>query len=116
MITKFEDIIAWQKARVFVNGIYKEFGNCKDFGFRGQILRASVSIVNNVAEGFEKRSNKELRKYLNISKGSCGEVRSMLYLASDIGYLKKEDFDILYNQTVELSKIITGFSKSLIIN
>jgi len=116
MITKFEDIIAWQKARIFINKIYKEFGKCNDFGFRDQILRASVSIMNNIAEGFKKKSNKELRKYLNISKGSCGEVRSMLYLAIDIGYLKKDDFDILYDQTIELSKIITGFNKSLSIS
>jgi four helix bundle protein len=87
-INRFEDIIAWQKARVFINNIYKIFGSCRDFGFRDQILRASISIMNNIAEGFEKRSNKELRKYLNISKGSCGEVRSMLYLAIDVGYLK----------------------------
>ena len=113
IIVRFEDIVAWQKSRDFVKLIYQIFGKTSDFGFRGQILRASVSIMNNIAEGFEKKSNKDFIKFLNISKGSCGEVRSMLYVAKDVGYLEQNTFELLYNQTVEISKILSGFIRSL---
>ncbi len=73
-ISKFEDIIAWRKAGQLTTEIYKKFSSNKDFGFRDQIQRASVSIMNNIAEGFERASNKELKYFLYIAKGSCGEV------------------------------------------
>ncbi len=110
---KFEDILAWQKAKLFVLDIYKQFKFCKDFSFKDQILRASVSIMNNIAEGFEKMSNRDFKKFLYISKGSCGEVRSMLYLAKELNYINQSSFDNLYNQSVEISKILSGFIKSL---
>lgn len=69
--------------------------------------------MNNITEGFEKKSNKGFIKCLNISKGSCGEVRSMLYVAKDVGYLDQKAFELLYNQTVEISKTISGFTRSL---
>lgn len=78
-IQKFEDILSWQKARKLTISIYKTFENSKDFGYKNQIERASVSIMNNIAKGFERKSNKEFKQYLFIAKGSCGEVRSMLY-------------------------------------
>lgn len=78
-IERFEDIIAWQKAKELSIQIYSLFAESKDFGFKDQILRASVSIMNNIAEGFERKGNKEFSHFLFIAKGSCGEVRSMLY-------------------------------------
>jgi four helix bundle protein len=72
--------------------------------------------MNNIAEGFEKRSNKDFKKYLVISKGSCGEVRSMLYLAKDFKYIDQKDFELFYGMTIEISKIISGFIKSLNLN
>ncbi len=87
VIKKFEEIISWQKARELNLIIYSHFKNSKDFGFRDQIQRASVSIMNNIAEGFERGGNKEFKNYLYISKASCAEVRSMLYLALDLGYI-----------------------------
>ncbi len=72
---RFEDIIAWQKAKDLSVMIYRLFEHSKDFGFKDQIQRASVSIMNNIAEGFERKGNKEFAYFLFISKGSCGEVR-----------------------------------------
>jgi four helix bundle protein len=112
-IEKFEDIIAWQKSRALNRFIYKFFNNVKDFSFRDQITRASISIGNNIAEGFERRTNKELRTFLFISKGSCGEVRSMLYFGYDLKYINKEDFIVCYELTIEISKMLSGFIKTL---
>lgn len=78
-IERFEDIIAWQKAKDLSVLIYKDFDNSKDFSFKDQIQRASVSVMNNVAEGFERKTNNEFKQFLFIAKGSCGEVRSMLW-------------------------------------
>ena len=76
----FEDIIAWQNAKTLTLEIYNSLISCTDYSFRDQIRRASVSIMNNIAEGFERNSDKELRYFLYIAKGSCGEVRLMIYL------------------------------------
>ena len=92
-ITNFEDIIAWQKARELTIFIYKNFSLLKDFGFRDQIQRAGVSIMNNIAEGFERGSTAELLAFLYISRGSCGETRSMLLFTErfpEAAHLKSE--------------------------
>jgi len=73
-IEKFEDILVWQKSQELIILIYGEFRNIKDYAFRDQIQRAAVSIMNNIAEGYERKGNKEFRKFLYIAKGSCGEV------------------------------------------
>jgi four helix bundle protein len=112
-IEKFEDILAWQKAKQLTVHAYRLFRNNRDFGFKDQIQRAVISIMNNIAEGFERRGDKELRNFLFIAKGSCAEVRSMLYIAFDLGYINKDDFNVLYNLTVEISKMLSGFIKSL---
>ena len=93
--------------------IYKQFGVCRDFGFRDQIQRASVSITNNIAEGFERKGDKELKKFLFIAKGSCAEVRSMLILALSLGYIEKDSYNKLYEDCIEVSKLISGFIRSL---
>ena len=112
-IEKFEDIIVWQKAKTFSINVYGTFSTNKDFGFRDQILRASVSIMNNIAEGFERRGDKEFKHFLFIAKGSCGEVRSMLYLALDLEYLDKEQYGKYYNLSVDISKLLSGLIKTL---
>lgn len=112
-IEKFEDIIAWQKSKELTIDIYRILKNNRDFGFRDQIQRASVSIMNNIAEGFERQSNKEFRQFLFIAKGSCGEVRSMLDLALELKYMTKDDFKILHNLSLEISKLLSGFIKTL---
>jgi len=110
-IDKFEDILSWQKGRELANVIYTAFEKSNDFGFKNQIERASVSIMNNIAEGFERRSNKEFRHYLFIAKGSCGEVRSMLYL--DLGKINEKEFNTFYKLSLEISKLISGLIKTL---
>jgi len=112
-IKKFEDIVAWQKSKELTKVIYKIFQNNRDFGFKDQIQRASISAMNNIAEGFERRSDKEFKHFLFIAKGSCGEVRSMLYLALEFGYITKDEFKILFKLTVDISRLIAGFIKSL---
>jgi len=112
-ITRFEEIIAWQKAKALSVGIYKAFEISKDFGFRDQIQRASVSVMNNIAEGFERQTNKEFKQYLFIAKGSCAEVRSMLYLAEELKYLEKTIQLKLSEETVEVTKILNGLIKSI---
>ena len=112
-INRFEDIKIWQKARELNLLVYKLFINNEDYRFRNQIQSASVSIMNNVAEGFERQGNKEFSKFLFISKGSSAEVRSMLYLAIDLKYISKLDFDNLYGLSEEISKMLSGFIKTL---
>lgn len=112
-IEKFEEIIAWQKAKELTFNIYRQFRCCKDFSFKDQIQRASVSIMNNIAEGFERNTNKELKNFLFISKGSCGEVRSMLYLAIEFNYITENEFKKYFDLSVEISKLLSGFIKTL---
>ena len=96
--TIFEDLIAWQKARELTKEIYRvtTAGNFeKDFCLLRQIQRASVSIMSNIAEGFDRAGRAEFHQYLAIAKGSCAEVRAQLYVANDIGYISNEELDKL---------------------
>jgi len=113
VIKRFEDIIAWQKAEVLTLEIYQTFKTNRDFSFRDQVQRASVSIMNNIAEGFERHSDAELRQFLYISKGSCGEVRSMLTIALKLQYINEKQFKSMYDNAVEISKTLSGLIKSL---
>ena len=112
-IERFEDIIAWKKAKDLTILIYNIFINSKDFGFKDQIQRASVSIMNNIAEGFERRTNNEFRQFLFYAKGSCGEVRSMLLLSLELNKINKTDFQVTYQMSEEISKILSGLIKTL---
>lgn len=110
-VERFEDLIAWQKARQLTSEIYRitmhgEFA--KDFGLRDQIRRAAVSVMSNIAEGFDRGSRGEFHPFLVVAKTSCAEVRSQLYVAQDIGYINQETFDIVNSNTSELSRIIGG--------
>ena len=111
-IAKFEDIVAWQKARELTKEVYKctrtgEFA--RDYGLRDQIRRASVSVMANIAEGFERGGDKEFVQFLSTSKGSCGEVKSHLYAALDQSYITTPAFDQLYGQASEVSRLLSGF-------
>lgn len=112
-IQSFEDIKAWQKAKNLTISIYKLFSNSKDYRFRDQIQSASVSIMNNIAEGFERKGDKDFSRFLVIAKGSCGEVRSMLYLALELGYIAKEDFEAIHSESIQISKMLSGFISKL---
>jgi len=107
----FEDLIAWQKARLLSREIYKVTRTAKfskDFPLVDQIRRAAISILSNVAEGFERGSRSEFHQFLVVAKGSCGEVRSQLYVALDAGYLSEDEFQKLYAFADEAGKIIGG--------
>ena len=112
-IDSFEDIISWQKSQYLAKLIYKLFKHNKDYSFKDQIQRASISISNNIAEGFERKSNNEFKQFLFIAKGSCGEVRSMVNLAISLRYISDEDFKEIYTLTIEISKLISGLIKTL---
>src|SRR5574340_118989 len=115
-VERFEDLIALQKARQLAAAIYRATsvgGFAKDFGLRDQIQRAAVSVVSNIAEGFERGSRSEFHQFLVVSKASAAEVRSQLYVALDVGYLDQPNFDTLMNQACEVSKIIVGLRSSV---
>lgn len=115
-IETFEDLRVWQKAIELVKQIYlmtKEGGLSKDFGLRDQLRRASVSIPTNIAEGFERYSRKEYLNFLNIAKGSAGEVRSLLRVALEVGYLEQSDYTVLYNQVIQLSRMLSNQIQSI---
>lgn len=112
-IERFEDILAWQKAKLLNILVYKAFKDCKDYSFRDQVQRAAVSVMNNIAEGYERKTNKEFKQFLFIAKGSCGEVRSMLDLSLSLGFIEQNDFDTAYGYTEEISRMLSGLIKTL---
>ena len=112
-IERFEDIIAWQKSKELTLLIYKLLEKHNDFGYKNQIQRAAVSVMNNIAKGYERQTNKEFRQFLYISKGSCGEVRSMLYLAKELDIINTQEFNESFKLSEEISKILSGLIKTL---
>lgn len=112
-IDRFEDILAWQKSKDLTKQIYVSFAESKDWGFKDQIQRASVSIMNNIAEGFERKSHQEFKHFLFIAKGSCGETRSMLHLAIDLGKIDFEQGKNLIKLCEEISRMLSGLVKTL---
>ena len=115
-IKRFEDIEAWKKGRELRKAVYRYSRTGKfaaDFALRDQIRRAAISITSNIAEGFERGGNREFIQFLGHSKGSCGEVRDQLYVALDEEYVSKEQFESLYNASLEVSRLIAGFIKYL---
>jgi len=117
-IEQFEDIKAWQEARVLTTMIYAAVGPDRDFasdhGLREQIRRAAVSIMSNIAEGFSRRTTKEFIEFLFIAKGSAAEVQSQLYVALDQGYINERKFDGLYAKSDEVARLISGFIRYLL--
>ena len=115
-IEKFEDLVAWQKARELTRKIYSLTSGgqfAKDFGLRDQIRRAAVSVMSNISEGFERGSAKEFHQFLVIAKASYAEVRSQLYVALDAGYIDETIFQELNQQAIEVSRIIGGLRSSV---
>jgi len=115
-IERFEDLEVWQLAREMVKQVYCLTSNiaaAKDFGLSGQLQRSAVSVMANIAEGFERKTSKEFLQLLSIAKGSCGEVRSHLYVAMDVGYINEDEFTSTSMLAEKISKSIAGFSKYL---
>jgi four helix bundle protein len=107
----FEDIEAWKKARILTREIYKvsnQSAFSRDFGLRDQIRRASVSIVSNIAEGFDRSGTAEFAQFLSLAKGSAGEVKAQLYVALDLEYIDQDVFKILFTLVSETGRMIGG--------
>ncbi|MGH9905201.1 MAG: four helix bundle protein [Pyrinomonadaceae bacterium] len=106
-IERFEDFIAWQKARKLTSEIYRatNTGNfARDFGLKDEIRRAAVSSMSNLAEGFERGRPSEFHQFLSVAKGSCAELRAQLYVALDVGYIRIETFDRLMARLSRLGR------------
>lgn len=112
-IGRFEDVVAWQKGRELNKLLFRVLQNNKNFSFKDQMFRASLSITNNIAEGFERGGDKELRQFLIVARGSAAGVRSMLYTALDNQYIDQEQFEDLLHKTQDIGKLLTGFIKKL---
>lgn len=110
-VERFEDLIAWQKARALTKAIYqvtRNNGFARDYAFVDQIRRASISIVSNIAEGYERGNRGEFHQFWVIAKSSCAEVRAQLYIALDAGSLTQLEFDQLMSQAQELARVVGG--------
>src|SRR5258708_3480601 len=115
-VQRFEDLIAWQKARALTKRVYtmtKVGDFARDFRLAGQIQDASVSIMSNIAEGFERKTPAQFLYFLNVSKSSCAEVRSKLYVALDVGYIEEPTFHALYSEANETGRVIGGLMGSV---
>ena len=115
-IKTFEDLRVWQKGIELVKQIYilsREGEFSRDFGLRDQLRRASVSIPANIAEGYERHFRKEYVQFLNIAKGSTGEIRSLLRVALEVGYLNQSQYDTLHQQAIELSRMLSAQIQAL---
>ena len=111
-ITRFEDIEAWKTARELTRMVYslaQQGQFSKDFGLKNQIQRASVSVMSNIAEGFESRTQAQVIEYLGHSKASAGEVRCQLYIALDLKYLSQEQFNLVFDLADKTSRQIARF-------
>ena len=115
-VEKFEDLVAWQKARELTKQIYeltKQGSFSKDYGLCYQIRRAAVSVMSNLAEGFDRGSSSEFHQYIVIAKASCAEVRSQLYVAHDVGYITQNQFEHTSRLAEEVSRIIGGLKTAV---
>lgn len=113
MERSIENLYIWKESRFLVNAIYELMSNCRDYGFKDQIQRAAVSIMNNIAEGCESGSDAKFANFLNIARGSCGEVRSMLYLCEDFGFCTTEGRLELQSQLRKITSGIVNLADSL---
>ena len=112
-INKFEEVISWQKGKQLYILLSEGFKLERDYSFKDQLMRAALSITNNIAEGFDRSSDKELKYFLIIARGSCAEVRSMLHIAYACKKIKTNQYAELTEITIEISKLLTGFIKKL---
>ena len=115
-VRTFEDLQVWQKARKLNKEIYQltiSTNGQKDFSFIDQLRRASISVSSNIAEGYERQSNKEFVRFLYIARGSSGEIRSLLFTAKDLNYIDEFNFNLLLTNVLEISKMLYGLIKYL---
>ncbi|WP_028696589.1 four helix bundle protein [Pseudomonas cremoricolorata] len=104
----FEKLLVWQRGKKLAVEMYRAFAHCRDLGFKSQLTRAAVSVPANIAEGMERRSEREKAWFLSVAKASCAELRTHLIIAAEIGYLPVEPADNWINETRELSRMLAG--------
>ncbi|ANP75035.1 four helix bundle protein [Vibrio crassostreae 9CS106] len=109
---RFEDLDVCKRSARLSAEIYKHFSKSKDFGFKDQITRSSLSIPSNIAEGFERKSSKEFVNFLSYSKGSSGELRTQIYIAIEIGYVEKTEGMVWIKEVEQISKMLSGLMKA----
>jgi four helix bundle protein len=110
-VSRFEDLAVWKKSRELSLGVYRATNQGlfrHDFGLRDQIRRASVSVMSNIAEGFERYSRSEFRHFLSIARGSASEVRSQVHLARELGYLSHRESVVLLDLCLEISRMLAA--------
>ena len=112
-MARFEELDVWKRAARLSAEIYKALAEIKDYGFRDQITRSGLSIPSNVAEGYERNSNKELALFLNYAKGSAGELRTQIYIGIEIGYINREIGKIWLHEAEEISKMLRGLIRTI---
>ena len=110
---KFEDIDIWKRSARLSVELYKHFAKTSDYGFKDQITRSGLSIPSNIAEGSERESQKDFIRFLQYAKGSCGELRTQIYIGIDIKYIPQEKGNLWIQETRELSAMIAGFINSI---
>jgi four helix bundle protein len=113
---RFEDLEAFQMARELTKQLYRVTGTgrfARDYGLRDQITRAAISVMSNVAEGFERGGDKEFLQFLSLAKGSCGEIRAQLYVGIDQGYIDEQQFTTLVDQASRIGRALAGLMKYL---
>lgn len=110
---RFEELEVWKRSARLSASLYKALAGLKDFGFRDQITRAGLSIPSNIAEGYERNSDKELANFLNYAKGSSGELRTQIYIGIDIGYIERDTGEAWLQECLEISKMLYGLIKSV---
>jgi four helix bundle protein len=108
LVKSFEDLTVWKEAMQLVVLIYSKFKDCRDYGFKDQIKRASVSVPSNIAEGFERQTNKEFIQFLFYAKGSCGELQTQLYLSIKLDYLSKNEGLEFVDKAKKISSMINN--------
>ena len=109
---KFEDLEVWKRSARLSADLYKELRDLKDYGFRDQITRSGLSVPSNIAEGFERESQRDCIKFLNYAKGSCGELRCQIYIGMDIGYIPKDIGRKWIAETTEILAMLSGLIKT----
>ena len=110
---RFEELEVWKKSARLSADLYKALANLNDYGFKDQITRAGLSIPSNIAEGYERESNKEIANFLNYAKGSAGELRTQIYIGMDIGYINKETGKHWLNEAEQISKMLHALIKTI---
>ena len=109
---RFEDLDVWKRSSRLCVDIYKELAHCKDYGFKDQITRCSLSVPSNIAEGYERSTDKDSTRFFYYAKGSCGELRTQIYIGIEIGYIKKDIGLQWKNEVEQLSKMLSALIKS----